>query len=101
MSDLTEKALRLLFDAESMEDEGDEFRAIEGSQAVSLLALAEAVEQLVAVVRDSVRVPVVFNITNEKLSHEQGSAIAEKLRRLLNPATVRDVDLTPEAVPHD
>ena len=28
-------------------------------------------------------------------------AIAEKLRRLLNPATVRDVDLTPEAVPHD
>ena len=67
----------------------------------NLHRLADAAEEMVKVVRDSLRVPVVFNITNEKLSHEQGSAIAEKLRRLLNPATVRDVDLTPEAVPHD
>ncbi len=90
MSDLTDRARNSL-------SEGDYIDA----RVASLLAMADAVEDLVAVVRDSLRVPVVFNITNEKLSHEQGSAIAEKLRRLLNPATVRDVDLTPEAVPHD
>ena len=60
----------------------------------SLNRLANAAEEMVKVVRESVRVPVVFTITGEKLSHEQGARIAEKLRRLLNPATVRDVDLS-------
>lgn len=90
MSDLSNRA-RASLAAEDYDD----------ARGAALCALADSVEDLVAVVRDSLRVPVVFNITNEKLSHEQGSAIAEKLRRLLNPATVRDVDLTPEAVPHD
>lgn len=51
MSDLTEKALRLLLDAESLEDECDEARAVEGAKAVSLLALAESVEALVEAIK--------------------------------------------------
>ena len=67
----------------------------------NLNRLANAIEDLVSVVRESVRIPVVLNITGEKISHERVVRITEQLRQILSPAAARTVDLTPEAVPHD
>ena len=75
MSDLTEKALRLLFDAEqvAVPRNAEHKLMVEGAKAVSLIALAEAVEALVEVVK--LMAPV--SVTLESFTTE------------------REVDLTP------
>lgn len=86
MSDLTEKALRLLLDAESLEDECDEARAVEGAKAVSLLALAESVEALVEAIKarpDERTVDLGPVVSGPALGDPLGYAVAGPVRTLL------------------